>query len=186
MTAAALLADFQARGVILLAVDGRLRWRPKDALSTEDVATLAAHKGELLAMLATVPTITGDAFEPAADRWDQSEANSLARAAFARLNAAKGLLDPDARRELERRMAAVDHAYLARYRPDFDTAVRAFHELLDAQPADSPTTPATTPTPAEDEDAEFCRAIERSEGLAPGSVFLFEPHQCSPFCRCHD
>jgi hypothetical protein len=34
------------------------------------------------------------------------------------------------------------------------------------------------------DDAFFCAAVERAEGLPAGRVYLFEPHRCSPFCLC--
>jgi hypothetical protein len=35
------------------------------------------------------------------------------------------------------------------------------------------------------DDSFVCEAIERAECLPPGRVYLFEPHRCSAFCRCH-
>ena len=51
MSAAALLADLTARGVELAAVEGRLRYRPRPAVTAADVSRLAAHRTELLEIL---------------------------------------------------------------------------------------------------------------------------------------
>lgn len=52
--AAALVAELQARGVILRPDGEILRVRPVSLLSPEELATLRAHKAEVLALL-TVP-----------------------------------------------------------------------------------------------------------------------------------
>lgn len=52
MTAMNLLASLRSRGVALVAVDDRLRWTPREALTAEDIAQLREHKAEILALLA--------------------------------------------------------------------------------------------------------------------------------------
>src|SRR5262245_34010262 len=56
MTARQLLADLHVRGIELRARGDRLRWRPVQALSDADRQALAAHKAELLTLLAGVQT----------------------------------------------------------------------------------------------------------------------------------
>lgn len=51
MTADLLIADLRSRGVTLVPDGDRLRCRPKSALDPEDLAALAEHKAEVLAVL---------------------------------------------------------------------------------------------------------------------------------------
>lgn len=51
MTPAALLADLRARGVELVAIGDRLRFRPASAVSRDTREALRVHKAELLALL---------------------------------------------------------------------------------------------------------------------------------------
>jgi hypothetical protein len=56
MTAAELLGSLQQRGIVLApAVDGRLRYRPRDALSVTDRADLARHRDAILALFEADP-----------------------------------------------------------------------------------------------------------------------------------
>lgn len=58
-TPAALLAELTARGIALQARGDRLRFRPWKAMTPELVARVAAHKPELLALLAVTKTPAG-------------------------------------------------------------------------------------------------------------------------------
>ena len=51
MTARALVEQFCARGVVLVADGNRLRCRPRAALSPDDLAALSSRKSEILAEL---------------------------------------------------------------------------------------------------------------------------------------
>ena len=52
MNAIELLNDVQARGIQLVAEEGRLRFRPRAAVTPELLETIKQHKAELLALLA--------------------------------------------------------------------------------------------------------------------------------------
>jgi len=52
MKADALLADLRSRGVNVLAIGDRIRFRPADALTDSDRALLIEHKADILALLA--------------------------------------------------------------------------------------------------------------------------------------
>jgi hypothetical protein len=57
MTAEALLADLQARGVVIEAAGERLRYRPRQAVPQELLAAMVACKAELIALLTGPLTI---------------------------------------------------------------------------------------------------------------------------------
>jgi molecular chaperone GrpE len=95
MTAADLLSTLRARGVEVQAHDGRLRWRPREAVTLEERDLLARHKAELLAILAAPaaplpPARPSKPSKPSAASWDPAEAERLLqglRAALARVEA---------------------------------------------------------------------------------------------------
>jgi len=56
MTPAELLGSLQRRGIVLVpAPDGRLRYRPREALSDAERAVLSHHRGAILALLDADP-----------------------------------------------------------------------------------------------------------------------------------
>ena len=56
MTPAELLGSLQRRGIVLVpAPDGRLRYRPREALSDAERAVLARHRDAILALLDADP-----------------------------------------------------------------------------------------------------------------------------------
>jgi hypothetical protein len=114
VTTAALLDSLTARGVRLEAADGKLRWRPREALTAEDVAALAACKGELLALL-TPPA-----------PWDPAEADALVRSALA----LDYHTDPGRWAAVSRLADAVDAAFLAKDLAGLRAAVGAYRACL--------------------------------------------------------
>jgi hypothetical protein len=82
MTAADLLSTLRARGVELLAHEGRLRWRPREAITPEERDLLTRHKAELLGILLAredpiLPVRPSTPSEPSAASWNGAEAARL-------------------------------------------------------------------------------------------------------------
>jgi hypothetical protein len=64
MTAAAeLLAQLRARGIDFAVREDRLCWCPRGAVTSAEVAALATHKAEVLALLAPTTMTPGDWLE---------------------------------------------------------------------------------------------------------------------------
>jgi hypothetical protein len=180
MTPAGLLATLYTRGVEVQAHHGRLRWRPKEAMTPEELDLLTQHKTQLLAILApqaaSLPPLQPS--EPSAKPWDQTAADALVSTALGRLDLAGWTEDVDAGFQRGLLMDRIDERWQAR---DLAGLRHAVVELLAA--LDAPT-PEATPAQTGDE-AAVSRAIERDLGLPAGSLELWPPHQCSDFCRCH-
>lgn len=64
-----LLAELADRGLLLYAAGDKLRYRPREAFTGEDLERMKAHKSELLELL----------------RWDEAAAHELVRDALAYL-----------------------------------------------------------------------------------------------------
>jgi hypothetical protein len=109
MTAGALLADLTARNVTLTLADGKLKCRPRQALTETDLDALRLHKDEVVFLM---------------------QADALVADVLRRFDAAGWPADPEARLRLGRRMDAVDYAYLNR---DL-TALRAAAAMTGSSP----------------------------------------------------
>jgi hypothetical protein len=143
MTAADLLADLRRRGVTLAAAGDRLRWCPREALSGEEREALARHKPELLAILAArvellPPARPSTTSTPSAAPWDEDDADGLVNAALARRRQVFGLpdwpADPEACRQLQPLVAAVDDAWWLKDLAALRKAVAAFLEAVEKCP----------------------------------------------------
>jgi hypothetical protein len=177
MTAAEnLLVELGRRGFSLAADGAAIRCSPASRLTDADRRAVRQHKAELLTLIvaaqqsaqaAQPADAPGDAWEHPLDRWEQAAADDLARHALARLDSAGWPAGAALGRELGKHMDAIDRAYLARFMPDLRQSIDAFHKTLDG---------AARPATGADDDAAVCRAIEQSEGLPPGSVFLYRCH----------
>jgi len=60
VTTTALLVDLRARGVVVEAHGDRLRLLPADRVTPDELATLRAHKVDVLRLLADVASLEGD------------------------------------------------------------------------------------------------------------------------------
>jgi hypothetical protein len=115
-----LLATLKARGVHLEVVGGRLRWRPREAVTAEEREILVQHKAEMLVLLRPP--------------WDQAEADAL----VARVQERRGRLygpamsppDRDGRRRLSGLADAIDRAWAARDMAQLRKAVAAYLDAL--------------------------------------------------------
>jgi hypothetical protein len=75
MTAADLLHDLQARGVVLAIAAGRIRVSPPEVLTADDLAALKAAKAEVLALLRT--ELIEDPDEPIPEWTDEPAAKGV-------------------------------------------------------------------------------------------------------------
>jgi hypothetical protein len=163
MTAVEFLEELACQGLTLAAEGDGIRVRPASRLTEVLREGIREHKAELLPLLCS--------------RWDQVAADSLVSKVLSRLDVVGWPRDADARRRLGLLMDRVDERWLVRDLTGLRAAVALFLAALDAR--------ASAPGAAKDDDAAWiCRAIEKDQGLPPGSLTLWSPHKCSAFCHC--
>ena len=68
MNASALVDDLRRRGVEFAAAGDRLRFRPAEAITPQELESLTAHKGEILTLLRGGRLPYGDGQPPPLDR----------------------------------------------------------------------------------------------------------------------
>ena len=116
MTPAALVETLRARGVTLQPDGDRLRVRPAEALTPDELDTLRRHKGEVLRLLSAPPDARASARgAPVSGRADhETEYRAVLARAFALIAAGPAADAQECRRVLDDEARLVDEVGVAR------------------------------------------------------------------------